>query len=95
MCSIYELLSITNLYCNYCKFVHRYVGISRKEENQFSTRRRSLVMIDASIVSLKQSRSTVVPALADADAPSGSSILTSRVPSSTHKGTLVTDTRRF
>ena len=64
MCSIYELLSITNLYCNYCKFVHRYVGISRKEENQFSTRRRSLVMIDASIISLKQSRSTVVPALA-------------------------------
>ena len=64
MCSIYELLSITNLYCNYCKFVHRYVGISRKEENHFSTRRRSLVMIDASIVSLKQPRSTAVPALA-------------------------------
>ena len=64
MCSIYELLSITNLYCNYCKFVHRYVGISRKEENHFSTGRRSLVMIDASIVSLKQPRSTVLPALA-------------------------------
>lgn len=34
MCSIYELIFITNLYCNYCTFVHRYVDDESKERKR-------------------------------------------------------------
>lgn len=51
MCSIYGLIFITNLYCNYCTFVHRYVdgaaNLKKEKEKHFSSDRWSLVIVNA------------------------------------------------
>lgn len=41
MCSIYGLIFITNLYCNYCTFVYRYVDGESKKGKGKSTFRRT------------------------------------------------------